>query len=132
MSIRDNHFNMVSKTYYKYIWLLDLLRTSAPLSFEKICKVWEDNPAFDGSLPNRSFHELRKGIKEMFGVEIECDRSKNVYYVKNPEVLNESKLGQWLLRQYSIPQEFATFNSMKDRILLEENSSGQRFSESDY
>lgn len=118
---------MNSKTYYKYIWLLDLLLTSDPLTFEDICMMWEDNPAFDGTLPIRSFHEYRKGIKEMFGVDIECDRSKNVYYVKNPEVLDESKLGKWLLQKYSIPQDFATFNSMKDRILLEEIPLGTSF-----
>ena len=67
------------------------------------------------------FHEHRKGIKEMFGVEIVCDRSHgNVYYVKNPEVLDKQKVVKWLLHKYSIPQDFATFNSMKDRILLEE------------
>ena len=53
---------MVSKTYYKYIWLLDLLLTSDSLPFEEICMMWEDNPAFDGPLPIRSFHEYRKGL----------------------------------------------------------------------
>lgn len=118
---------MISKTYYKYIWLLDLLLTSNPLPFEDISMMWEDNPAFDGPLPIRSFHDYKKGIKEMFGVDIECDRSRNVYYVKNPEVLDESKLGKWLLKKYSIPQDFATFNSMKDRVLLEEITRGTTF-----
>lgn len=119
---------MNSKTYYKYIWLLDLLLTSDPIPFEDISMMWEDNPAFGGLLPIRSFHEFRKGIKEMFGVDIVCDRSKgNVYYVKNPEVLDEQKLGKWLLQNYSIPQDFVTFNSMKDRILLEEIPLGTTF-----
>jgi len=126
--MRDNHLVMNSKTYYKYIWLLDLLLTSDPIPFEDICLMWEDNPAFGGPLPIRSFHEFRKGIKEMFGVDIVCDRSKgNVYYVKNPEALDEQKLGKWLLRKYSIPQDFVTFNSMKDRILLEEIPLGTAF-----
>jgi predicted DNA-binding transcriptional regulator YafY len=64
----------------------------------------------------------------MFGVDIECDRSKgNVYYVKNPEVLDKNKLAKWLLRKYSIPQDFATFNGMKDRILLEEIPLGHSY-----
>ena len=119
---------MISKTYYKYIWLLDLLLTSDPLTYDEICMVWEDNPAYDGPLAIRSFHEYRKGIKEMFGVDIVCDRSKgNVYYVKNPEVLEGQKLEKWLLQKYSIPQDFVTYNSMKDRILLEEIPLGQAF-----
>ena len=119
---------MISKTYYRYIWLLDTLLTSDPLPYDDICMLWEDCPAFDGPLPLRTFHEHRKGIKEMFGVDIECDRSKgNVYYVKNPEVLEKNKLAKWLLRKYSIPQDFATFNGMKDRILLEEIPLGHSF-----
>ena len=119
---------MISKTYYRYIWLLDTLLTSDPLPYEDICMLWEDCPAFDGPLPLRTFHEHRKGIKEMFGVDIECDRSKgNVYYVKNPEVLEKNNLAKWLLRKYSIPQDFATFNGMKDRILLEEIPLGHSY-----
>ena len=119
---------MISKTYYKYIWLLDTLLTSTPLTIDEINLLWEDCPASDGQpIPLRTFHEHRKGIKEMFGVDIVCDRSKNVYYVKNPEVLDDQKLTKWLLRKYSIPQDFATFNGMKDRILLEEIPLGTTF-----
>ncbi len=117
---------MISKTYYRYIWLLDTLLNSSPLTIDEINMLWEDCPLSNGPIPLRTFHEQRKGIKEMFGVEIVCDRSHgNVYYVKNPEVLEEKKLVKWLLRNYSIPQDFATFNAMKDRILLEEIPQGQ-------
>lgn len=118
---------MISKTYHKYIWLLNTLLTSRPLTFDEVNMLWEYCPANDGPIPLRTFHEYRKGIKEMFGVDIECDRSKNVYYVKNPEVLDNNKLAKWLLRKYSIPQDFATFNGMKDRILLEEIPMGRAF-----
>ena len=118
---------MISKTYHKYIWLLNTLLTSPPLTFDEVNMLWEYCPANDGPIPLRTFHEYRKGIKEMFGVDIECDRSKNVYYVKNPEVLDNDKLAKWLLRKYSIPQDFATFNGMKDRILLEEIPMGRAF-----
>ena len=120
---------MISKTYYKYIWLLDTLLTSHPLTIDEINMLWKDCPVSDGQpIPLRTFHEHRKGVKEMFGVEIACDRSRgNEYYVKNPEVLDEQKLTKWLLRNYSIPQDFATFNGMKDRIMLEEIPLGQAF-----
>lgn len=120
---------MISKTYYKYIWLLDTLLTSHPLTIDEINMLWKDCPASDGRpIPLRTFHEHRKGIKEMFGVDIACDRSRgNVYYVKNPEVLDEQSLSKWLLQKYSIPQDFATFNGMKDRIMLEEIRLGTAF-----
>ena len=120
---------MISKTCYRYIWLLDTLLNSCPLTIEEINMLWDACPASDGRpIPLRTFHEQRKGIKEMFGVEIVCDRSHgNVYYVKNPEVLDKQKVAKWLLHKYSIPQGFATFNSMKDRIILEEIPLGTSF-----
>ena len=117
---------MVSKTYVKYIWLLNTL-LQEELSFKEIESRWKDNPMHEGGFPIRTFHEWRVGIKELFGVDIECKRSGNVYYVKNPEVLDEQRLGKWLLQKYSIPQDFVTFNSMKDRILLEEIPLGTTF-----
>lgn len=114
---------MVSKTYYRYIWLLNLLlKSKRPLCFEEIQRAWLENPMSDGELPLRTFHEHRKGIREMFGVEIVCEKGgwNSVYSVKNPEVLKDNQLGQWLLDRYSVPQDFATFKSIKDRVLLEE------------
>ena len=118
---------MISKTYHKYIWLLNTLLDSCPLTFEEINMLWEDDPMYDGPLPIRTFHDYKRGVKEMFGVDIECDRSKNVYYVKNPEALEENKPAKWLLERYSIPKGFATFNSLRDRVLLEEIPLGQAF-----
>ena len=123
-----NKIKMISKTYYRYIWLLDTLLNSSPLTIDEINMLWEDCPLSNGPIPLRTFHEQRKGIKEMFGVEIVCDRSHgNVYYVKNPEVLDKQKVAKWLLHKYSIPQGFATFNSMRDRVLLEEIPLGMTF-----
>ena len=98
---------MKGKTYYRYIWLLDLLLTSDPLPFEDICMMWEANPMSDGPLALRTFHEHRKGIKEMFGVDIDCDRKNNTYFIKNPEILDK-RMAKWLLRKYSIPQDIRT------------------------
>jgi hypothetical protein len=119
---------MISKTYYRYIWLLNLLLNARhPLTFEEICMKWEECPAFEGTLPIRTFHEHRKGVREMFGVNIACDKSKgNVYYVENPEILEGNRAGKWLLEKYSIPEGFTAYLDMKDRILFEEIHSGTR------
>ena len=120
---------MVSKTYYRYIWLLNLLlKSKRPLCFEEIQRAWLENPMSDGELHLRTFHEHRKGITEMFGVEIVCEKGgwNSVYSVKNPEVLKDNQLGQWLLDHYSVPQDFATFYGMRDRILLEDIARGNQ------
>ena len=121
---------MISKTYLRYIWLLDTVKRSKyPLTFEDIARIWEGSPyAYMGGLPIRTFHEHRKGIEEMFGVIIECEKSKGyIYYIKNPEVLMQNPYAQLLLRKYSVPQDFTTFNMMRDRILLEEIPHGTTY-----
>ena len=49
---------MISKTYLRYIWLLDTVKRSKyPLTFEDIVKKWEASPyAYMGGLPIRTFH----------------------------------------------------------------------------
>ena len=124
---------MISKTYLRYIWLLDTIkRSKKTLTFEDIVKMWEVSPyAYMGGLPIRTFHEHRKGIEEMFGVIIECDKTKGyIYYIKNPEVLTQNPYAQLLLRKYSVPQDFSTFNMMRDRILLEEIPHGNGYFDS--
>ena len=122
---------MISKTYYRYIWLLNTLLDNDPLTFEELGLLWQDDPLSDGELPLRTFHEHRKGIKEMFGVEIECNKIDGFrYYVKNPEVLSQERLATWLLNAYNVPKGFATYNRMQDRVLLEEMSRGNIFVDS--
>ena len=114
---------MISKTYLRYIWLLDTISNARlPLTYEDIVKIWVNSPfAYMGGLPIRTFHEHRKGIEEMFGIIIACEKSTfYTYYIKNPEVLKQNPYAQLLLRKYSVPQDFSTFNLMRDRILLEE------------
>ena len=81
---------MISKTYLRYIWLLDTIsKARFPLTYEDIVNIWMKSPyAYMGGLPIRTFHEHRKGIEEMFGVIIACDKSTFcTYYIKNPDVL---------------------------------------------
>ena len=118
---------MRSTTYHNYIKLLNLLLNNGELTYEEICLIWDDDPTKKTCPPIRTFHEYKKGIKEMFGIDIECNRKKNVYYVKNPEVLEDNKPAQWLLDKYSIPKGFSAFSLLKDRVLLEEIPLGQAF-----
>ena len=121
---------MISKTYLRYIWLIDTIdKSRIPLDFEHIVKLWQASPyAYMGGLSIRTFHEHRKGIKEMFDIDIACDKSSLfTYYIKNPEVLKKNTYAQMLLRKYSVPQDFSTFSMMRDRIILEDIPHGTAY-----
>ncbi|MBR3619754.1 MAG: WYL domain-containing protein, partial [Bacteroidaceae bacterium] len=111
---------MISKTYYRYIWLLNLFLDGEAFTYEEIADLWKKDPNNGGvGLPLRTFHEHRKGIKEMFGVDIECDKSIGyAYFVRNYKVLDFDKPRKWLLNQYNIPKDFLVDYKMRDRILL--------------
>lgn len=112
---------MISKTYTKYIWLLNTL-LQQELSLKEIENRWKCIPANEGGMSQRTFHECRKAIKEMFCIDIECKKKgkNSVYFVSNPEILDDNKPAKWLLTNYSVPKDLITFSMMKDRILLEE------------
>lgn len=120
---------MISKTYFRYIWLLDTVCNTEALTYNEIAKLWNSSPYNDGSgLSIRTFHEHRKGVEDMFGAKIECNKSKGyTYYLKNPEVLKQNPYAKWFLNKYSVPQDFVTFIMMKKHILLEEIPHGTSF-----
>ena len=112
---------MISKTYYRYIWLLNILLPGNPLTYEDIVDLWKKDPNGGDSYPLRTFHEHRKGVKEMFGVEIACEKTWPYrYYLKNAGVLDDNKPAKWLLNKSVVPKDFITYSTMKDRIILED------------
>lgn len=112
---------MISKTYYRYIWLLNILLPGKPLTYEEIVDLWKNDPNGGDSYPLRTFHEHRKGIKEMFGVDVVCEKTWPYRYsLMNAGVLDDNKPAKWLLSTSNVPKDFITYSSMKDRIMLEE------------
>jgi hypothetical protein len=81
---------MVSKIFNRYIWLVNLLMQNGKLTFEEISMLWEDSHLGDGkSLPLRTFHQHRKAVEELFGIEIGCTSASDGYryYIKNPQAI---------------------------------------------
>ena len=119
---------MISKTYFRYIWLLNLLLGDEAFTYEEIVDLWRKDPNGSDNYPLRTFHEHRKGIKEMFGVDIICEKSMGyAYTVRNREALTSDKPKEWLLNQYNIPKDFLVDYKMRDRILLEKMSKGHEW-----
>ena len=119
---------MISKTYFRYIWLLNLLLGKEAYTYEEIVDLWRKDPNGSDNYPLRTFHEHRKGIKEMFGVDIICDKSIGyAYLVPNRDALDFNKPQKWLLNQYNIPRDFLVDYKMRDRILLEKMSKGHEW-----
>ena len=65
-------------------------------------------------------------IRELFGIEITCNKNTNSYYIANSRELKDSSgFKGWLLDALSLNNQLEESSQLKDRILLEENPSGR-------
>ena len=80
---------MISKTFNRYIWLLNTLLQHKQLSYEEINVLWKECRLGDGApLPLRTFHQHKNAVEELFGIKIKCNPSNAYkYYISPPDTL---------------------------------------------
>ena len=120
---------MISKTFNRYIWLLNLLLQEKQMTFDEISKRWKESNMGDNKpMPLRTFHQHRGAVEELFGVEIKCKTSKGYkYYIANPEVLKNDKTRKWLLNSFNLSNMITAGHNMRDRILFEDIPHGTEY-----
>ena len=64
-----------------------------------------------------------------FGVVIECQRGSNLYYIDNPDALENDSINQWLLDSFAVSNLLMDNRSISDRIILEDVPSGRYYLE---
>ena len=107
-------------------WLLELLKKEKNQTMNEICKAWGKEKALSGGLEMlpRSFHRYKKTLREEFGVEICCRDKDYAYYIKNPEILDDQNIPQWMLNTLSVDEKLKECISLMNRIRLERIPSG--------
>lgn len=119
---------MISKTFNRYIWLLNTLLQQRRLTFDEISNRWRDSYLGDGKpLALRTFHMHREAIAELFGVEVKCDTSTYEYYISSPDSLRNDTTRQWLLNSFTVTNIIKAGHNMKDRILFEDIPAGTEY-----
>jgi predicted DNA-binding transcriptional regulator YafY len=64
-----------------------------------------------------------------FGIVIECQRGSNLYYIDNPDALENDSINQWLLDSFAVSNLLMDNRSISDRIMLEDVPSGKYYLE---
>ena len=107
-------------------WLLELLKKEKSKRIEDICKAWGKEKELSGGLDMlpRSFHRYKKTLREELGVEICCRAKDYAYYIKNPEILGDHNIPQWMLNTLSVDEKLRECISLMNRIRLEKIPSG--------
>jgi hypothetical protein len=121
-----------SELFNRYIWLVDLIYSTGGITREEINRRWakctQYNLDNEKEIPERTFHRHKDAIKELFGIDIICDRSAGlVYRVENQEDIERGGVRSWLLNTFAVNNLINESHQMKRRILLEQIPSGQRF-----
>ena len=113
------------------MWLISTIYDAGKISFEDIARKWDDAYINDLHQPLklRTFHNHRNAILMQFGVVIECQRGSNLYYIDNPDALENDSINQWLLDSFAVSNLLMDNRSISDRIILEDVPSGRYYLE---
>ncbi len=120
----------MAKNYFdRYVWLIELINRRGPISFKDISYLWSRssvNTLRENYLPERTFHNHREAILEIFGIEIKCDRSAGYYIAKGADE-EADDVRKWLLHSLSLSNLLNETKDMRDRILFEKIPSSQQW-----
>lgn len=108
--------------FRRYVWLVDTVRHAKKLQFEQIAEKWlsaslnvEKTP-----LALRTFHNHRQSVKDLFGINIKCDRSdNNNYYIVNDAADHSSELKIWMLHYLGTTDLNDDIKNLGNRIRLD-------------
>lgn len=120
-----------TELFKRYIWLVDLIYRNDGITRDEINRCWSHsvlNNDKESEIPERTFHRHKDAIKELFDIDIICDRHGNrSYHIANRDGFKQEGLKEWLLNTFAINNIITECQDLKERILLESIPSGQQF-----
>lgn len=120
-----------SELFNRYIWLVDLIYRTDGITRDEINRYWSRsryNTDNEDEIPERTFHRHKDAIKELFDIDIYCDRSDGKKYkISNRDDMEHGGVRAWLLNTFTVNNLINESRYLKRRILFEEIPSGQRF-----
>lgn len=118
---------MVSELIDKYVWLIQTFIDAGEngLLLEEIASKWEDRYGFGYS--RRTFNNHREAIAEVFGIEIECDRRNNHYFIRyGKDAIDEQSSVGWLINTFTVNNLLSLGRErLTGRVAVENIPSGQ-------
>lgn len=115
-----------------YVWLVDTIYTAGHISRADIDRKWAQNYTLndmhENAIPERTFHNWRHAIEDLFQINIECSRKLGgAYYIEDADDLERGGVRQWLINTFAVNNLINESHHLKHQILFEKIPSGQRF-----
>lgn len=118
---------MISELIDKYVWLIQTFidAGSHGLLLDEIVSKWEYRYGTDYS--RRTFNNHREAIADIFGIEIECDRRNNHYFIRyGKDAIDEQSSIGWLINTFTVNNLLSLGRErLTGRVSVENIPSGQ-------
>ncbi len=119
------------KLIQRYVWLVDVIRRAGRISLEEINRQWGNNSSLndthESEIKERTFHRHKDAIRDLFGLEIICDRSSNTYSIKNIEILDRPSFTSWLFNGLAINNLLISNEEVQNQVVFEDTPEGNEY-----
>lgn len=120
-----------SDLFRRYIWLVDLIFRNDGITRDEINRCWSIsrlNNRKEKEIPERTFHRHKDAIKDLFDIEIACDRhGGKTYHIANLENFQPEGAMEWQLQTFAVNNILSECKDLNHRILLEQMPAGQQY-----
>lgn len=120
-----------SELFKRYIWLVDLIFRNDGITRDEINRSWSRdhlNDSLEDEIPERTFHRHKNAIKDLFDIEIVCDRhGDKTYHIANRETFKHDGAMEWMLNSLTVNNILSECKDLKHRILFESIPAGQQY-----
>lgn len=120
---------MANSYFNRYVWLIDVISRYGHITKRDIDGLWSRsslNDNHENAIPERTFHNHREAILDIFGIEIGFDRGRG-YYIVNTDDLDGEGIRNWLLESMSLSNLLRESADMRSRILFEKVPSSSQW-----
>ena len=120
---------MVSELLEKYIWLVNtfLRAREHGISLPELQEMWERR--YGAAYSRSSFNHHRDAVSQIFGIEIECDRRTNRYFIRySDDVKDSDASSSWLINTFTVNNLLSLGRErLSGRVSVEEIPSGHTY-----
>lgn len=110
----------------KYIYIIDVVLDYGPIPLKELKEKFNAYFDSDHELSDSAFWRCKKKIAEIFGIDIEYDRSIEGYYISNKEDVKQFEFRKWLIETFEVNNILHKNPRLRKRIRLENVPSGQK------
>ena len=96
--------------FRSYIWLTETIYSAGYITRQEIDDKWARNTTLnhhnESHIPERTFHNWKNAIQDLFQIVIACDRSRgSAYYIENKDDLKHDDVRAWMLNTFAVTYE---------------------------